>query len=178
MTRHKISLEEFHRMVEAGVFPEDLRLELVEGDLVEMSPIGPKHAAIVRRLTTRFAPLATRGEALLSVQNPLVVGSSELYPDLALLRPDLESYASRHPQGQDALLVVEVADTSLRYDLQVKLPLYAQAGVPEVWVVDLEGKRVLVHRKPEGGGYREAEALGPGARLSVHGGEIPAEELL
>ena len=73
MTRHKISLEEFHRMVEAGVFPEDLRLELVEGDLVEMSPIGPKHAAIVRRLTTRFAPLATRGEALLSVQNPLVV---------------------------------------------------------------------------------------------------------
>ena len=172
MTRHKISLEEFHRMVESGVFPADLRLELVEGDLVEMSPIGPKHAAIVRRLTTRFAPLATRGEA------PLVVGSSELYPDLALLRPDLESYASRHPQGQDALLVVEVADTSLRYDLQVKLPLYAQAGVPEVWVVDLEGKRVLVHRKPEGGGYREAEALGPGARLSFHGVEIPAEELL
>lgn len=178
MTRHKVSLEEFHRMVEAGVFPEDVRLELVEGDLVEMSPIGPKHAAIVRRLTTRFAPLAARGEALLSVQNPLVVGSSELYPDLALLRPDPEGYASRYPEGKDALLVVEVADTSLRYDLEVKLPLYAQAGVPEVWVVDLLDQRVLLHRKPEGEGYREGKTLGPGARLAFLGVEIPTEELL
>ncbi|KIX84389.1 Uma2 family endonuclease [Thermus filiformis] len=178
MTRHRISLEEFHRMVEAGVFPEDLRLELVEGDLVEMSPIGPKHAALVRRLTARFAPLAARGEALLSVQNPLVAGASELYPDLALLEPEPGGYASRHPEGKDALLVVEVADTSLRYDLGVKLPLYAKAGVPEVWVVDLEGQRVLVHRRPEGGGYREVEALGPGARLSFLGVEIPTEELL
>ena len=164
-------------MVEAGVFPEDLRLELVEGDLVEMSPIGPKHAAIVRRLTTRFAPLATRGEALLSVQNPLVVGSSELYPDLALLRPDLESYASRHPQGQDALLVVEVADTSLRYDLQVKPPLYAQAGVPEVWVVDLVREKVHVFRKPQGEGYGEAQALEDG-ELSVLGLKVPVKEVL
>jgi Uma2 family endonuclease len=178
VTRHKISLEEFHRMVEAGVFPEDSRLELVEGDLVEMSPIGPKHAAIVRRLTARFAPLAARGEVLLSVQNPLVVGSSELYPDLALLRPEPEGYASRHPEAKDALLVVEVAESSLRYDLQVKLPLYAKAGVPEVWLVDLLGQRVLLHRRPEGEGYREEEALGPGLRLAFLGVEIPTEALL
>ena len=101
-----------------------------------------------------------------------------LYPDLALLKPRPDFYEEELPLGRDALLVVEVAESSLRYDLQVNLPLYAQAGVPEVWVVDLEGKRVLVHRKPEGGGYREAEALGSGARLSFHGVEIPAEELL
>jgi len=177
VTRHKISLEEFHRMVEAGVFPEDLRLELVEGDLVEMSPIGKRHAAKVAKLTALFGPLVPQ-KAILFVQSPLVVGESELYPDLALLKPRPDFYEEELPQGRDALLVVEVAESSLRYDLQVKLPLYAQAGVPEVWVVDLEGKRVLVHRKPEGGGYREAEALGPGARLSFHGVEVPAEELL
>ena len=178
MTRHKVSLEEFHRMVEAGVFPEDLRLELVEGDLVEMSPIGPKHAATVRRLTAHFASLAARGEALLSIQNPLVVGASELYPDLALLRPDPEDYRFRHPEGKDALLVVEVADTTLRYDLDTKLPLYAKAGVPEVWVVDLPGGRVLVHRKPQGEGYGEVRTLGPGEVLEFMGVEVPVEALL
>ena len=133
--------------------------------------------ALTAILTALFGPLVPQ-KAILFVQSPLVVGESELYPDLALLKPRPDFYEEELPQGRDALLVVEVAESSLRYDLQVKLPLYAQAGVPEVWVVDLEGKRVLVHRKPEGGGYREAEALGPGARLSFHGVEIPAEELL
>jgi len=177
VTRHKVSLEEFHRMVEAGVFPEDLRLELVEGDLVEMSPIGKRHAAKVAKLTALFGPLVPQ-KAILFVQSPLVVGASELYPDLALLKPRPDFYEEELPQGRDALLVVEVAESSLRYDLQVKLPLYAQAGVPEVWVVDLLDQRVLLHRKPEGEGYREGETLGPGARLSFLGVEIPTEELL
>lgn len=165
-------------MVEAGVFPEDLRLELVEGELLEMSPIGPKHAATVKKLLARFAPLSEKGVAILSVQDPLVVGESELYPDLALLRPRPDFYAERLPEGRDALLVVEVADTTLDYDLGVKLPLYAAGGVPEVWVVDLTGGRVLVHRNPEGRAYREAEALGPGETLDVLGLKIPLEELL
>lgn len=178
MTRHQISLEEFHRMVEAGVFPEDLRLELVEGELLEMSPIGPKHAATVKKLLARFAPVLERGVALLSVQDPLVVGASELYPDLALLKPRPDFYGERLPEGQDALLVVEVSDTTLDYDLKVKLPLYAGAGVPEVWVVDLGNRRVLVHRNPEGRAYREALALGPGESLDFLGVRIPLEELL
>ncbi|MEZ0347490.1 MAG: Uma2 family endonuclease [Thermus sp.] len=177
MTRHRITLDEFHRMVEAGVFPEDLRLELVEGDLLEMSPIGKRHAAKVARLTAHFAPL-TPTRALLYVQSPLVLGSSELYPDVALLKPRPDFYEEALPEGKDALLVVEVADTSLRYDLTTKLPLYARSGVPEVWVVDLEGGRLLVHRHPEGGAYREVEALGAGKRLSFLGVEIPTEELL
>lgn len=177
MTRHKISLEEFHRMVEAGVFPEDLRLELVEGELLEMSPIGKRPAATVNRLTARFAPLVPE-RAILAVQNPRVVGESELYPDLALLKPRPDFYEKRLPEGRDALLVVEVANTTLDYDLKVKLPLYAAGGVPEVWVVDLTGRRVLVHRNPEGRAYREAEALGPGETLNVLGLQIPLEELL
>ncbi|MDM7323429.1 MAG: Uma2 family endonuclease [Thermus sp.] len=177
MTRHRISLEEFHRMVEAGVFPEDLRLELVEGELLEMSPIGKRHAAKVAKLTALFSRLLPH-EAVLFVQNPLVVGQSELYPDLALLRPRSDFYEERLPEGQDALLLVEVAETSLPYDLGVKVPLYAQAGVPEVWVVDLGGGRVLVHKGPEGEGYREVRALGPGEVLAFMGVAVLVEELL
>jgi Uma2 family endonuclease len=178
VTRHKVSLEEFHRMVEAGVFPEDLRLELVEGDLVEMSPIGKRHAAKVNRLLALLLPLPQSGKALISPQNPLVVGESELYPDLALLKPRPDFYEERLPEASDALLVVEVADTTLRYDLGTKLPLYARVGVPEVWVVDLEGGRVLVHRKPQGEAYREVQTLGPGEVLEFMGVEVPVEALL
>ncbi len=177
MTRHKVSLEEFHRMVEAGVFPEDSRLELVEGDLVEMSPIGKRHAAKVAKLTALFGPLVPQ-KAILFVQSPLVVGNSELYPDLALLKPRPDFYEERLPEAQDALLVVEVAETSLRHDLEVKLPLYAKAGIPEVWVVDLVREKVHVFRKPQGEGYGEGETLGPGLKLAFLGVEISTEELL
>ncbi|WP_114312647.1 Uma2 family endonuclease [Thermus caldifontis] len=176
MTRHRISLEEFHRMVEAGVFPEDLRLELVEGELLEMSPIGPKHAYVVRRLTSLLAPLAQENKALLSVQNPLVVGNSELYPDLVLLPPQGDS-PHRHPLGQEVLLVVEVAEASLDYDLNIKSSLYAQAGVPEVWVVDLVHRKVHVFRKPRGGRYQERHAL-EGGELEILGLRIPVKEVL
>ncbi|WP_135255568.1 Uma2 family endonuclease [Thermus caldilimi] len=177
MTRHRISLEEFHRMVEAGVFPEDLRLELVEGELLEMSPIGKRHAAKVARLTALFSPLVPH-KAILFVQNPLVVGGSELYPDLALLQPRSDFYEEGLPTAEDALLVVEVAETSFRYDLEVKVPLYVKGGVPEVWVVDLEGGRFLVHREPREGGYKEVRTLGPQDTLAFMGVEIPVEELL
>ena len=163
-------------MVEAGVFPEDLRLELVEGDLVEMSPIGKRHAAKVAKLTALFGPLVPQ-KAILFVQSPLVVGESELYHDLALLKPRPDFYEEELPQGRDALLVVEVAESSLRYDLQVKLPLYAQAGIPEVWVVDLVREKVHVFRKPEGEGYGEAQALEDG-ELEALGLKVPVKEVL
>ncbi|MCX7850112.1 Uma2 family endonuclease [Thermus sp.] len=177
MTRHRISLEEFHRMVEAGVFPEDLRLELVEGELLEMSPIGKRHAAKVARLTALFAPLVPE-KAILFVQSPLAVGGSELYPDLALLRPREDFYEAELPRARDALLVVEVADTPLDHDLGVKLPLYARAGVAEVWVVDLGGQRVLVHREPQGEGYGQVAVLGPGEALEALEQKVAVEALL
>lgn len=179
MIRHRFSAEDFHRMAEAGILGEDDRVELIRGEVVELSPVGKRHMAALKRLMNALFPLQQAKKALLQVQDPLrLFPDTEPQPDLALLAYRDDFYRERVPEAKDALLVVEVAETSLDHDLKVKLPLYAQAGVPEVWVVDLEGKRVLVHRKPEGGGYREAEALGPGARLSFHGVEIPAEELL
>ncbi len=132
-------------MVEAGVFPEDLRLELVEGELVEMSPIGPRHASKLFRLTLALRALEPH-RAFLWVQNPLRALDSVLYPDLTLLRPRPDFYEGEIPGVEDTLLIAEVADTSLRYDLETKLPLYLRAGAREVWVLDLNERRALVYR--------------------------------
>lgn len=176
MTRHRFSVEDFHRMVEAGILSQDDRVELLEGEVVELSPVGKRHAYTVNALVDLLSPLRER--AVLSVQNPLPLPqNTEVYPDLALLKPPRSRYRDRLPEGDDALLVIEVAESSLDYDLKVKLPLYARAGVPEVWVVDLEGRRVHIFRKPEGGAYRVAETV-EGGRLEGLGLSIPLEEVL
>ncbi|MFN4073983.1 MAG: Uma2 family endonuclease [Thermus sp.] len=176
MTRYPFSLEDFHRLAEAGILPEDARVELVEGEIVTMSPIGKKHAYVLNTLVDLLSPL--RGRAVLSVQNPLVLGpATEVYPDLALLRPPRTRYRDRLPEGGDVLLLVEVAETSLDYDLNVKTPLYAKAGVPEVWVVDLVGGRVHVFRHPRGGAYQERQALDEG-ELEILGLKVPVKEVL
>uniref|UniRef100_A0A7V4ANN3 Uma2 family endonuclease n=1 Tax=Thermus tengchongensis TaxID=1214928 RepID=A0A7V4ANN3_9DEIN len=176
MLRHRFSTEDFHRMYEAGILPEDARVELVEGEIANMSPIGKKHAYVLNTLVDLLSPL--RGQAVLSIQNPLVLGPfTEVYPDLALLKPPRTRYRDRLPEGEDVLLLVEVADTSLDYDLNVKVPLYARAGVPEVWVVDLARDRVHVFRRPAGEGYGEREALEEG-ELEVLGLNIPVQEVL
>ncbi len=163
-------------MAEAGILPEDARVELVRGEILEMSPIGKRHAYVLNTLVDLLSPL--RGRAVLSVQNPLVLPpDTEVYPDLALLRPPRTAYRDRLPEAQDALLVVEVGETSLDYDLNVKVPLYAQAGVPEVWVVDLVRDRVHVFRKPAGGGYGERQTLEED-ELEVLGLKIPVKEVL
>lgn len=179
MTRHRFSVEDFHRMVEAGILSEDDRVELLEGEVVELSPVGKRHMAAVKKLMDAFFPLQARRQALLQVQDPLRLSpDTEPQPDLAILRFRKDFYAGKIPEAEDALLVIEVAESSLDYDLKVKLPLYAAGGVPEVWVVDLTGRWVLVHRNPEGRAYREAEALGPGETLAFLGVQIPLEELL
>ena len=124
-------------MAQAGVLAEDDRVELVDGEVTEMTPIGPAHAACVMRLTTALVPRAG-ARAVISVQNPLELGARlEFYPDIVLLHPPAERYLNRLPQPGDVLLVVEVADTSLESDREVKIPRYAQAGIKEVWLVDL-----------------------------------------
>jgi Uma2 family endonuclease len=160
LARRRFTTDEFHHMVECGVLGKYDRLELIEGEIIEMRPIGTPHARCVRTLNRLFAPLAVRGQALVDVQNALDVGRrSEVYPDVMLLRPQPDDYATRHPRPGDVLLLVEVSDTTLDYDQGVKLRLYARAGISEVWIVDLTGEAVLVHRQPLAETYADVQSL-------------------
>ena len=151
VAKHRFTVEEFRKMGEAGIFGEDDRVELVEGEIVEMTPIGWRHVESVNALTGVLADLRGIGRFVVSVQNPLVLGEhGEHYPDLVLYR---EGVRGRVPEARDALIVVEVVDTSLSYDRNIKLPLYAHAGVPEAWLVDLRAGVVEVHSGPQTGGY-------------------------
>ena len=155
-----IRASEFTRMCEAGVFSEDDRLELIEGEIIEMSPIGKRHAAAVRRLINLVTRRLGQDEALVDAQDPVVLGDlSEPQPDLALLRPSPSFYADEHPRAEDVLLLIEVADTSLTYDREVKVPTYARHGVPEVWIADLGGAAVEFYREPTADGYARFERL-------------------
>jgi len=152
--RDAVSAQEYLRMWEAGVFAPEVRLELIEGEIVERAPIGSRHAGAVKILNRIFGRLAG-DRAIVSVQDPLVVGERSVpQPDLALLRPRADTYADAHPVPADVLLVVEVADTTLAFDIGTKVPTYARFGVPEVWVVDLQERSVRVFRDPSASGYR------------------------
>ena len=153
-------------MVQAGILGEDDRVELLEGEIVEMAPIGSGHAACVDRLTHLLVRQFAE-KAIIRVQNPVHLGErSEPQPDLALLRSRPDFYAKAHPGPEDILLLVEVAETSVELDRDVKLPLYARAGVPEVWLVDLPGERIEVYRKPTPQGYQEVRQVRRGDRVA------------
>jgi Uma2 family endonuclease len=152
--RYRFTIRDYHRMGEAGILHEDSRVELVEGELVTMSPIGSVHVAAVNRLVRLFDRAVGEG-AIVSVQNPVVLDDySEPEPDIALLRPREDFYQSALPGPDDILLLIEVADTSLRYDREVKIPLYARHGIPETWLVDLENERLIIFSSPSEQGYQ------------------------
>lgn len=155
LQRHRLNVTDYYRMAQAGILGEDDRCELIEGEIIDMAPIGSEHVSCVNRLTQLFAVRAA-GRAIVSAQNPVRLSAlSEPQPDVALLRYRDDFYRQAHPAPEDVLLIVEVADASLRYDREVKLPLYARHGIPEVWIVDLQNSRVEIFRRPEGDGYRK-----------------------
>lgn len=153
-------------MAQAGILAEDDRVELLNGEIVEMPPIGSRHAACVDRLNQQLSRSA--GElAIVRVQSPIRLSAhSEPEPDLALLTPREDFYTEGHPGPEDTLLVIEVAETSAEFDRQVKLPLYAQAGIPEVWLIDLAEGHVEVHRTPSTSGSDEVQTLSSNETLS------------
>jgi Uma2 family endonuclease len=160
-------VEEYEQMGRAGILGEDDRVELIDGEIVEMTPIGRRHASCVARLTQHFAALALEGAAVIWVQNPVRLGKrSELQPDFVLLRPRPDLYASVDPAPADVLLLVEVADASIERDRRVKVPLYARAGIPEVWLVDLNQETVTAYRDPRRGGYHTARVVRRGDKLA------------
>lgn len=154
VTRHRFTVDDYHEMGRAGILDEDDRVELIQGEIVEMSPISSTHAAIVARLTQLLVQQLP--EQIVWVQNPIQLGTqSEPEPDIAVLRSREDYYASELPHAEDVLLLVEVADSSLRRDREVKLPLYAAAGIAEVWVVDIDGRRVEICQIPTSAGYQD-----------------------
>lgn len=157
--RHAVTTDEYLRMGEAGIFDPDARLELIEGEIVEMAPIGSPHASVVNTLTAHFFRLL--GDTVtISVQSPLIVGNLSVpQPDLALLKPRLDRYFNAHPVASDVLLVVEVSDTTLRFDVGTKIPLYARFEIAEAWVVDVQAREVRVFRDPAAGGYHTTFSL-------------------
>ena len=165
--RRRFTVDEYYQMARAGILQEDDRVELIEGEIVEMAAIGSRHAAAVNRVVDLLVSLQVRRHSLLSVQNPVRINErSEPQPDIVLLRRRPDYYAFNHPGPEDVLLIIEVADTSAEYDREVKAPLYARAGIREFWLVDLEGQRVEVYRDPNPEGYREVRMAGRGERLS------------
>lgn len=162
--RHRLTVEDFHRMGEAGILRDDARVELIEGELVDMPPIGSEHAGAVMILI-HILTRAVGEAAIVNAQNPVVLSAdSEPQPDLMLLKPRDDFYTRSHPRPSDVLVLIEVADTSAHYDRTVKIPLYAHHGIPEVWLLDLPHKRLEVYRtpRPEHAAYQHAEQHGDG----------------
>lgn len=156
MNRRRFTLDQYHRMGETGILHEDDRVELIEGEIIEMTPIGSRHAGTVGAIDNLFAARLS-GRAVVWSQNPLLITrlQSEPQPDVMLLAPRADAYRSRLPEPPDVLLLIEVADSTLTYDRRTKLPLYARAGVAEAWLIDLEANRVEIHRAPGESDYRD-----------------------
>ena len=178
--RHRLTLGEYHRLGEVGILGEDDRVELLEGQLVDMSPIGPRHALAVDALNEALL-LAVAGRAGVRVQNPIELdGTTEPHPDIALVRRPWRGYPNTHPRPEDIFLLVEVADTSLETDRGAKLELYARAGIRECWIVDLTTNLVIVYRNPNGDRYGMMTTVEPSGVLEVAdlpGVTIPAASL-
>jgi Uma2 family endonuclease len=166
-TTHRFSVEDYYRMAETGVIPPGARVELIGGEIIDMSPIGPLHGGMVNQLLELFTSLAQR-RWMVAVQNPLRLGpDSEPEPDLLLLKRRANFYRRHHPTPEDVFLLVEVADNTVDYDRSVKIPLYGRCGVPEVWLVNLPEGIIEVYRSPHFTGYAEKLILSAGQRAQV-----------
>lgn len=171
LRRHRLTVDDYYRMARAGVFAPEARVELIDGEVIDMAAIGSRHAAAVARLN-RAATLAVGTAAIVTVQNPLRLGDlSEPEPDLMLLLARDDFYAQAHPTAADVLLLIEVADTSARYDREIKLPLYARHGVAEVWIVDLDARLVRFFRTPLSEAYADATATAKPGMVAI--GALP-----
>jgi Uma2 family endonuclease len=158
VTRHRLTVADYYRMAEVGLLAPEARVELIEGSIVDMAPIGSKHASIVKRLN-RLLTASVGSRAIVSVQDPIRLGDYSVpQPDLALLKPRADDYADALPTAADTVLVIEVSHSTAAYDRQVKTTLYAKHGIPEVWIVDLDFSVVRFYRRPEGERYLDITA--------------------
>ncbi len=179
--RWRFSVHDYQRMRESGILQEDDRVELIAGEVRPMSPIGPRHASVVKRLNVLLVR-SLGAAAMVGVQDPIRLSNdTEPQPDLSVLRPRADFYATALPTAADTLLVVEVADSSLATDRAEKLPHYAAAGIAEAWLVDLVADAVEQHSAPTPSGYSQARVLSRGAILNstvLPNLRLPIEDIL
>ena len=178
--RYRFDVDEYARMGEAGIFTEDDRVELIDGEVREMTPIGPPHAGIVNRLNELLVTHLA-GRAAVIVQNPIRLDRhTEPQPDLVVARRRKGFYTDRHPEPGDVLVVIEVADSSLRYDRTEKAPRYGRAGIPETWLVDVGAGAVTVYSDPGPEGYARRQDRRRGERIvssSVPGFDLAVDDV-
>jgi Uma2 family endonuclease len=180
-TEHRFSVKEYYRMAETGVLRPDARVELLNGEIIDMSPIGPFHGGLVNRLIRIFTK-KSKGRWMVSAQNPLRLDDhSEPELDVMLLKPAPDDYTSRHPQPDDVFLLIEVSDTTLDFDHEEKLPAYGRAGVAEVWIVNLIDATIEIYREPHFTGYGSKTIVRAGdtiAPLAFPDAAVDVAELL
>jgi Putative restriction endonuclease len=169
MPTTRISVDEYEQMVDTGILTEYDRVELIRGEIVPKMPIGPKHAASVKRMVRLFSR-RLGDTAIVGSQDPIRLIDSEPEPDITLLRPRPDFYASGHPRPNDILLIIEVADSSLDDDRNIMRPIYAEAGIAEFWIVNIPEEVLEVYRGPQPDGtYREVQTLGRGQSTGILG---------
>ena len=160
--RHRWTVAEYHRMGEVGLLNEDSRVELIDGEIIEMAPIGSPHGGEVKYLNNKLVSLL-HGKVIVSIQDPITLGGhAEPQPDIALLRWRNDFYRKTNPHAEDVLLLIEVSDSTLSYDRDVKIPLYAKNGIPEVWLLDIQNRQLEIYREPINSEYRQRDCCRTG----------------
>ncbi len=177
---HKLSVKAFHQMEEAGIFAAEDRVELIKGMLIDMSPVGPSHASRVKTIVELlFTHLL--GKVTIGVQDPVVLDDfSESIPDISILKWRKDKYAKAHPRPEDVILLMEVADSSLASDQASKISMYAEAGIPECWLLNLPERCIEVYKNPAKGQYQDRQVINSKGHLTIEKFNISlnAEELL
>ena len=167
LLKRLFKVEEYHKMIAAGIFTEDDKIELIRGEIVQMSPLGPRHASHVNRLNELLI-LRLAGRVTVTVQNPVELDdTSEPQPDLAIAQRRADFYEAGHPQSNDIFLLIEVADTTVKSDRAVKIPLYAEDKISEVWLLDINERCLEVHREPSVNGYQNVQKLREGQTIAI-----------
>ncbi|AFZ14072.1 protein of unknown function DUF820 [Crinalium epipsammum PCC 9333] len=167
MLKRLFTVEEYYQMAAAGILTENDRVELIKGEIVKMAALGSRHGACVNRLNSLFWQLLGI-RAIVAVQNPVRLNNnSEPQPDIALLQPRPDFYASAHPQPSDIFLIIEVADTTIEYDREVKLPLYASSGISEIWIINLNQEVIEVYRNPNNNRYESVQIFQRNSQIDI-----------
>lgn len=168
VTRKRFRVEEFHKMTELGILPEESGWEIVDGYLIDKMSIGSKHASTVKRLN-RILTKLVKDNAIVSVQDPIRLDDyNEPEPDIALLKPREDFYSKNHPLPQEILLLIEVSDSTIEYDRKIKKTLYAKAGITEFWIINLQDDTLEFYSQPKNGNYRLARILESGETLKLN----------